>query len=131
MIFIDSNIILSYINYEDSKHNEALHLVSRIMKKEFGDYIISDYVFSEIVTVCEIKINKKESVKIGNFLLENIYISKVLDKIFSDSWDIFKRNKKLSFTDCTNLAIMKGFGINKIATFDKEFNKIKDIEVIN
>ena len=35
-----------------------------------------------------------------------------------------------SFTDCTTLALMEKENIKNIATFDKDFKKIKEINVI-
>jgi len=131
MIFIDTNVIISYVNEDDSKHSEAKLLLKNIIEGDFGEYIISDYIFDETVTICELRVNKDESIRLGNFLFENLNIIKITDKLFSDSWKIFKENNKLSFTDCSNIAIMKAFGIKKIATFDKSFNKIKDIEIIS
>ncbi len=132
MILIDSNVIISYINKDDSKHKEALLLLNRIMNKEYGNYIISDYIFDEIATVAFLRTNRKEAFKIGDFLLENVDIIKIVNKLFFDSWTLFKQYKKLSFTDCTNLAIMKELGINAIATFDKDFIKeVSGIEIMH
>ena len=57
---------------------------------------------------------------------------KVDREIFDNAWQIFKeqKNTKLSFTDCTILAIMRNEGISNIATFDKDFKKIDGINVI-
>ncbi len=130
MIIIDSNVIISYINKEDSKHEKAIILLKRIMNGEYGSYLISDYIFDEITTVTFLRTSRKEAFRIGDFLLENIDIIKIVDKLFFDSWSLFKRYKELSFTDCTNLAIMKELGIKNIATFDGDFKEINDIEVI-
>ncbi len=131
MIIIDSNVIISYINKEDSKHEKAIILLKRIMNGEYGSYLISDYIFDEITTVTFLRTSRKEAFRIGDFLLENIDIIKIVDKLFFDSWSLFKRYKELSFTDCTNLAIMKELGIKNIATFDGDFKEINDIEVIH
>jgi len=49
------------------------------------------------------------------------------------SWNIFKeqKNNKLSFTDCTNIAIMRINKIKNIATFDKDFKDIEGINVVS
>ncbi len=131
MILIDTNLFISYRNEDDSKHKEALEIFKKISEGNFGEYIISDYIFDEIVTVCSLRKSHDEAISLGNFLLENVNILKVTERIFEISWEIFKKNINFSFTDCTNLGLMKEFGIKKIATFDKDFKKIKEIEVID
>src|SRR3989338_238695 len=124
MILIDTNIFISYMNENDSKHKEAVSVIEKIYKENYGRPFISDYIFSEIVTVASVRVNRKEAIFAGNSLINNMLIIKITEKIFNDSWILFCEDNKFSFTDCTNLAIMKEFGVNKIATFDKEFAKI-------
>ena len=52
--------------------------------------------------------------------------------IFEKAWDYFAECKlNLSLVDCTNLVIMETFKIEFLATFDKEFKKIKEIKVVD
>ena len=44
---------------------------------------------------------------------------------------LFEKLERLSFTDCTIVAFMKTFNIKSLATFDKEFKKIKEIQVVD
>lgn len=47
-------------------------------------------------------------------------------EIFELSWEIFEtyEDKKLSFTDCTSFAIMKKRDIEKVFSFDKDFENM-------
>ena len=56
MIFIDSNIIISLYNIDDQNHELALKIIKDIENNKYGDAFISDYIFSEIMTVSLIKI---------------------------------------------------------------------------
>ena len=47
---------------------------------------------------------------------------------FFASWNLFKEIE-MSFTDCTNLSLMKLYGIDKIMTFDMGFRD-KGVEVV-
>jgi len=49
--------------------------------------------------------------------------------VFEKAWRLFESASSLSFTDCTSVAFMRLFKVKKIATFDKDFGGIKDIEV--
>ncbi|MCE8425083.1 MAG: PIN domain-containing protein [Candidatus Methanoperedens sp.] len=54
-------------------------------------------------------------------------------EVFERSWEIFsnQENTGLSFVDASNLARMEMMKIRKIATFDKDFLKIRSVEVVN
>jgi len=44
--------------------------------------------------------------------------------IFTKSWALFRqiRDKSLSFTDCTTLVLMEAHRINRIMSFDSDFD---------
>ncbi len=52
--------------------------------------------------------------------------------ILEEAGDIFKdqEDTRFSFTDCTTIACMRGNIIKNLATFDKDFKKLKEINVI-
>ena len=133
MILIDSNILIAYFNKRDKNHNSVVKIFKKFDKKNSDELIISDYIFNEIVTVTLLKKKDKiTAIKAGNEVLKSrIRIIKVGNMLFSKAWNLFKRSKlKMSFTDFTNLAIMDLLKIQDIATFDKDFKKIKGIHII-
>jgi len=131
-IVIDANVFYAYKNSRDGHHNKALNIMTEIFEGRYGEPIILDYVFDEIVSVTMRKLGKTNAVDIGNEILNlDININEIDDISFYEAWQLFKKNNKFNFTDCTIVAFMKIFGINQIATFDKEFNKVKDFEIIS
>jgi len=46
--------------------------------------------------------------------------------------EFFKKQKEtgFSFTDCTSISIMRRMNIRNIATFDRDFLKLKEVNVI-
>lgn len=56
----------------------------------------------------------------------SIEMMMVNETCFQRTWEIFKeQNKtKMSFTDCSTLALMETYRIKNIATFDEEFEKV-------
>ena len=134
MIFVDSNVFISYYNEDDINHNLAIKILKDIEEFKYGNAIISDYVFDEIITVCLLRIKEKEKViKLGLAILKSkIKIFKVNKDIFKKAWQLFQEyNLKMSFTDFTNLAFLDLLGIDNIATFDKDFKKVKNVNVVN
>jgi len=133
LILIDSNIFVAYSVEDDSNHEEAVKVISKIINGDFGLVFTSDYVFDETITVTLIKSKSFEkAIQVGEYIRSSVEILKVCEEIFDDTWGIFKsqKNSKLSFTDCSNIALMKDKGIRYLATFDKEFRKVEAIEVI-
>ena len=122
---------MAFDNERDIHHEKTLPLWIKIANGEYGVYFTSDYIFDEVISVSLRKWNKEKAEKIGNQAIRSLPMIKVNWDLFDDAWKIFKESKtNLSFTDCTNLAIMQIMNINKIATFDKAFNDIQDLEVI-
>ncbi|MBI2652768.1 type II toxin-antitoxin system VapC family toxin [Candidatus Woesearchaeota archaeon] len=131
-IFIDSSIFCAYANIDDVHNKKAVKIISEIVSNNHGKVITTDYVFDETVTVALRRTDKKKAAELGNFILNSeILIAKVDSIVFQHAWELFQKNHNFSFTDSTIIAFMQLFGINKIATFDKEFLKLKNIQVID
>jgi predicted nucleic acid-binding protein len=133
MILLDTSFLVAYSHENDENHKKAFELIKDIVKGKYGDPCISDYIFDETVTVVYVRTKRlKEAVKIGQKLLLGTEIVGIDDFLFDMSWNIFKnqKNREFSFTDCTTISIMIKKRITNLATFDKEFKKIKKINVI-
>lgn len=134
MIILDSSFIIAYKVEDDEHHGKALKIAKEIATGKFGYPVISDYIFDESVTVVYKKIQGlKVAIDLGNDLIREIEMLTIDGELFEQSWQIFKQQKdtKFSFTDCTILALMKKKEIKNITTFDKDFEKIKEINVIH
>lgn len=132
MIFIDANIFLAYDNLSDVNHTRALKIWEEIESGKHGDYFTSDYVFNEIVGVTFRKKGKERAVLLGEQVLKSVLIINIDDHLLKEAWKIFSNTRlNLNLVDCTNLAAMNIVGAEVIATLDKEFIQVKDIEVIS
>ena len=133
MIFLDSSIIVAYIVDSDTNHEKSIEIIKNITDGKFGRMHISDYVFDETITTTFIRSKSLDkAIYVGEYLKMSTVILKVDDSDFEDAWELFKNQKstKLSFTDCSIIKLMERYGINNLATFDKEFSKINGINVI-
>jgi predicted nucleic acid-binding protein len=133
LIFLDSSAIISYKNADDINHKKALDIFQKLNSGEYGIGVISEFVFSEVTTVLALRKSMEAAKEVGNVLLEarEIEIMKA-SEVFERSWDIFtiQKNTALSFVDASNLACMEKKKIRKIATFDKDFLKRSEVEVV-
>lgn len=128
--FCDSNYFVALFNASDSLYERALHTAQRI-KRERIHLIISNLIFSEIVTVLSQKTGKRSALRAGRFLLEDPFLQIVLiDEFLQDqTWQIFQavREKNISFVDCSIIAAMKAEGIRELLTFDhQDFKKLQN-----
>ncbi|MDO5852021.1 MAG: type II toxin-antitoxin system VapC family toxin [Methanobacteriaceae archaeon] len=131
-IFLDTNFILGLLLANDSTHYKALKL--KETKKIFqNDCYISNHVLDEIITLTSDKSDYDNVIKTyfmikDNFTILNEYhISNFNDKVMNT---YYKFNNKLSFTDYSIIKVMKENNIKQIVTFDKEFKRCEDIEII-
>ena len=130
-IFIDASVFCSYVNKVDVHHLKAKNLLKDIFSNKQEVTYTSDYIFDEVLGVCLRKAGKKTAYETGFYILHSqIAFIFIGAHIFKDAWLLFQTTDDLSFTDCTSLAFMKAYGIQKIVTFDKGFLQRKDIEVI-
>ena len=134
MIFLDSSAIIAYKNADDINHKKASNIFQKLSAGDYGIGVISEFVFSEVTTVLALRKSMDAAKEVGNVLLEakEIEIMKASD-VFERSWEIFsnQENTGLSFVDASNVACMEIRKIRKIATFDKDFLKIRSVEVMN
>jgi len=129
MIILDTSFIVSYFNTRDQNHLKAV----KLMKKMHEPLCMTDYIFGEVVTVSLIRLKSLDKAsKIGKILLKSLKIINIEKTIFDSAWSIFckQRGTVLSFTDCTTISAMLENDIEKIATFDGDFEKIDGIEII-
>ncbi len=131
-IVIDASVFCAYANAKDIHHHNSKKIFSDILSKKYGEAILTDYLFDEIVSVIFRKTNKKTATEIGNVILNSeVFLVQIDAVVFEKAWKIFPKENSFSFTDCTTIAFNDTFGITHVATFDKEFSKLKNITVIN
>jgi predicted nucleic acid-binding protein len=136
-IFIDTGIFIGYVNKKDEHHTPATHLVEDIMKNKYGAAFTSDMVFDELMTFILYKTGDiGKAVTVRDLILGNGEkdVPRFMNLIFVDvdilekSWNTFVKysGKKLSFTDCSTIELMKNRGIEHLASFDGGFDGIVD-----
>ena len=128
-VFIDSGVFFSAYSKEDENHLKAVKLLEQALIGEYGKVFTSTHIFNETVTLVKLRSKDDEiAINIGEAILssEKIKVLPVKSDIFDEAWDIFKLNKDraFSYTDCTSIALIRKHKINKILSFDTEFEGI-------
>ncbi|MBI2671305.1 type II toxin-antitoxin system VapC family toxin [Candidatus Woesearchaeota archaeon] len=130
-ILLDTSFILAFDNKKDVNNSKASIIWNKIAKMEYGSYFVSDHIFDEIAGVSLRKMGKEKALALCQKIIQSVPIITTNQHIFQKTWDFFKETKtNLSFTDCTNIILARLIK-SKIVSFDREFKKVEDIEVID
>lgn len=128
--FVDSSYIIALVNENDSLHEKALDLLKLL---ESNDCYISNLIMNEVVTVIGNKIDLQTSIETFNLLNTTFKsIDECHIKDFNNQTMIQyeKYNAKLSFIDSSIIICMNFSNIDNLISFDKEFNMVKNINLI-
>ena len=134
-VFIDTGIFIAYVNKRDEHHIPATHIIEEILTNKYGAAFTSDMVFDELMTFILYKTGDiSKAIRVRDLILGNrdkdvvrfINLIFVDEDILEKSWNSFVKyaDKKLSFTDCSTIELMKIRSIPHIASFDGEFDGI-------
>ena len=126
-IFVDTGIFVALHNADDEFHQKSKELMKQALKGDFGRIFTSDYVIDEAITTALVRTKKHDLAQdLGRFIIESPRITKlwVGEDSFELAWKKFSvfKDKPLSFTDCTSLAIIEAKGIKQIMSFDGGFD---------
>lgn len=123
-IFGDASAIVSFYDSDDPNHKKAQKLAKQFSTDKF---IISNFVFAEVVTILSQRMGKQPAIIAGNELIMTYIIVKLTTDIETIAWEIFKKqtSKNVSFVDCTTFALYQKGVFDKVFTFDSDFRKNK------
>jgi len=123
LVYLDTNVVIAYIDESDSQHSKAVEIVEIFDKKE-----ISKLVLTELASVLA-------RAGYENYLTLTIYAAKavkaiVLDVDFDEVYKYAIKlagRVKLRTLDLLHITICLVNGIDEFATFDQEIIKRKDV----
>ena len=131
VVFIDTSFLVAFYNKRDKNHKKARNFISEADKNMA--FIITDYIFDEVLTVLLVRGGKSLSIEAGRRILEDerIGLLQIDEEIFQKAWLIYQgfEDKEWSFTDCISYVLMKNLSIDTGASFDDHFNQFGFITV--
>ena len=128
-IFVDTGIFVALRNAEDSNYQRSKELIMTALKGDWGRIYTSDYIIDEAITTALARTKRHDiAVDVGSYIIDSPRFVKIAvdNEIFNAAWLKFKtlKDKGLSFTDCTSLALSQKHGIKQILSFDCGFDGI-------
>lgn len=127
MIFVDTTFLLALLIKTDRYHDLALNIAKNIQEKK----MINNTVLNETLNAFTGKGGKigKELYQVINEMFDIEYLN---EDDYKNAEDIYLNyDSSINYSDCTILVSMQKNKIDKIISFDSDFNKIKGISVIN
>jgi predicted nucleic acid-binding protein len=126
-VFVDTGIFVALHNADDEFHSRSKELMKQALKSDFGRIFTSDYVIDEAITTALVRTKKHDlALDLGRYILASPRITKlwIEEDSFEAAWkklNMFK-DKPLSFTDCTSIALIEMKRIKQIMSFDCGFD---------
>ncbi|HVT38891.1 MAG TPA: PIN domain-containing protein [Gemmatimonadaceae bacterium] len=132
MIVLDSSFIIAYHNIGDVHHAAAARAMVHLAAGEWGEAVLLEYVFLEVVTVLRARRGKALSTAVAEQLLQSREVEFVpCSDLFLDALATFRREEApLSFADAAIATVARRDRHGYVATFDKDFRNVPGVTVI-
>lgn len=123
MILIDTNLFLEIMLNQEKKD-----VCKNFLEENAGELYVTDFSLHSIGVIC-FKYREEES--FGKFLKDILPNVECVVLPLNEYYEVIKNRKKLNldFDDAYQYTVAKYFNL-AIATMDKDFKKVDDVEVL-
>ena len=126
-VFIDTGLFLALYDVDDAYHKRSKELFTDALSGRLGRIYTSDYIIDEALTILMVRTKQHDiAVELGKYLIQSPRITRLTvdSDVFADAWARFQslKDKFLSFTDCTSLALAEKYRIQQLMSFDHGFD---------
>lgn len=132
-VLVDTGVLYADHDTDATRHEVAAKALDAVYDGELGQPYISDYVFDEAITLARTRTGSFASAKRLSDRLRghNEYprafeMLHVSTAVFADAVTVFERydDQQLSFTDATIVALTERRAIDRVLSFDDDFDGI-------
>lgn len=133
--FLDTSFILAIVLDSDSNYKKAVNLAYVLNEKCY----INNNVLNEVLTLIGRKLDINSAKELYYNIIDSFELLNEYDisNYNSENFNIFEKyvgenskKTRLSFTDSSIILTMKKYNIPNLVSFDKEFKKVKGINLI-
>ena len=136
-ILFDTNFIVAYILISDESHQRDILLEDNENIFD-NERFITNHIVDEVVTIIGQKSNPEVALKTYRFLKDNFTIINEYDCFDFNDRVMARYNKmnnsnkqNIGFTDSSIIETAKLFELDGIVTFDKEFQRNHEVDIIS
>lgn len=127
LLFFDTSAVFAWFSRRDGNHNKASSYMElfRDGKTGYRRLVLTDAVLAEVIDLTQIKLGKKEAIRLGGILMGSSVVE-IVDTINEDrlaAWRIMEKYKDQdsNYTDSLSFAAMERLGMGVAFTFDEHF----------
>ena len=134
MVVLDSSFLIAYHNTRDVHHAAAARAMVQLLAGTWGPALLLEYVFLEVVTVLRARRGPETAYAVAETLLEAREVRFVpCSDLFLEALAVFRdqRQGRLSFVDAAIAVVARRDAGGNVLTFDKDFETIGGIRVLN
>lgn len=126
-VFVDTGIFVAANNKSDKNYTRASELLKQALEGKYGVIFTSDYIVDESVTTALARTrDHRIAISTASYIIDSPRIQKIYTDAddFAVAWTKFQKfaKKPMSFTDCVSLAHIDKMKIERIMSFDSEFD---------
>jgi predicted nucleic acid-binding protein len=134
-VFVDTGVFYAHHDEDAPRHDAARSAFQELLGGEYGRLVTNDYVLDEAVTLTRKRTGEFTASKtIADRILGRdgfpavVECQQVSRRVFSDGLAVYERydDHDLSFTDAVIVATCEAEGIDRVCTFDDDFDGIVD-----
>jgi len=133
MVVLDSSFLIAYHNQRDAHHGAAAEAMQTLLAGTWGQALLLEYVFLEVVTVLQARRNLAVATQVADVLLHAEGVEFVpCSDLFLATLDTFRQqgDRDLSFADAAIVTLARQRKAELIATFDRDFLGLEGISVV-
>ncbi|MBI1923125.1 type II toxin-antitoxin system VapC family toxin [Candidatus Poribacteria bacterium] len=127
MIFVDTGAWIALSDRRDQHHADAIAIYTRLKQRK-ERLLTTDYLIDETVTRLRYDLSHSAAVKFLDFIERTektgvLTVVRIDETLFQEAKTLFRQydSAKLSFTDCTSVAVCQVYKISESFAFDQHF----------
>jgi predicted nucleic acid-binding protein len=132
-VLVDTGVLYADHDTDATRHDAASDALDAVYDGEYGLPYVSDYIYDEAVTLT---LTHSESLAAAKRLGERLRgadpypqtyeLLHVSVAAFTDAVELFERydDQELSFTDATTIALSERHDVDRVMSFDDDFDGI-------
>ena len=125
MILVDSSFFIALVDRRDQWHAAAKSLLPHLAGETI---LISDLIVAESVTIIGRRSGGKAGEQLYHYFMDNCDLVITDEKMLAGGMQVFLRfDGTLSVSDAVSVFIMKKRSIDRICSFDSDFDNVEGI----
>lgn len=134
-VLVDTSVVYADHDTDAARHDAASTALEAVYDGAFGAPYISDYVFDEAITLARTRTRSHAAATRladrlrGRDRFPDVYeLLRVSAAVFRDALTVFERydDQQLSFTDATTVALVDRHDLDRVLSFDDDFDGVAD-----